>query len=116
MNLPEERAKLARVCREQWIEAAREELFPNVGGLTQDEQHAVAFAVLDGRGETASVSEQEVMQLLQEADRAKRAWGMFQLAILNVVYLKHENGQTSTKVTESAQETLAQPLREIGLL
>ncbi|MFO0867088.1 MAG: hypothetical protein U0744_21010 [Gemmataceae bacterium] len=115
MNLPDERSKLARICREQWIEAAREELFPSIAGLTQEEQHAIAFAVLDGRGE-AAVAQHEVMQLLQEADRAKRAWGMFQLAILNIVYLKHEDGQTSTKVTESASETLAQPLQEIGML
>ncbi|MBX9678436.1 MAG: hypothetical protein K2X38_06705 [Gemmataceae bacterium] len=115
MNLPQERAKLAIACREQWLAADRDELFPNIGGLTQDEQHAVAFAALDGR-EGDGVEQHEIMQLLQEADRAKRAWGMFQMAILNVIYLKHENGQTSTKVTQSASETLAQPLREIGML
>jgi len=115
MNLPEERAKLAAACREQWIASARDDLFPNITGLTQDEQHAVAFAALDGRAGDG-VEEREIMELLQEADRAKRAWGMFQMAILNVIYLKNQDGVTSTKVTDDAAKTLGQPLREIGML
>lgn len=107
-----QREKMARLCREEWAQRSDGTSVPSIAGLSEIEQRALAVAVMAGRvGDGANVPGAEISEVIARAERAKKEWGIFQIAMLGEAGLRlNEKKELLARFSKARIETPSSPV------